>query len=422
MIPPPPPRSEAALAGLRVLELGQLIAGPFAAAYLAGFGAEVIKIEDPARGDPLRSWRKLYQGTSLWWRLMARNKRSVAIDLRRPEGRALVRRLIVEGHVDVVIENFRPGRMEAWGLGYEALAAENPRLVMARISGYGQDGPRAQEPGFANIAEAVAGLRYLTGEPGKPPLRSQVSLGDTIAGLHAAFGIMVAIHERDVVGSGRGQVVDVALTESIFAMLESLLPEYDVLGHVRERAGSRLEGVVPTGTYACGDGVHVVIGANSDSMFRRLMRVIGRGDLADDPALATNAGRVAHEGRIDAAIAAYTAQRPASGVLEALRAAEIAVGPIQSIAEIARDPQFIARGAFESATLEDGRPMQVPAVVPRLSATPGATRWLGPALGVDTRAILGGWLGLADEALRSLAEGGVIGGDAAAGGSAPTAS
>ncbi|MEZ4379862.1 MAG: CoA transferase [Nannocystaceae bacterium] len=402
-------RSTQALAGLKVLELGQLIAGPFAAAYLAGFGADVIKIEDPRRGDPLRSWRKLHKGTSLWWRVIARNKRSVAVDLREAEGQALVRRLVAEGHVDVVVENFRPGRLEAWGLGYEALAAVNPRLIMARISGYGQTGPKAHEPGFANIAESVAGLRYLTGEPGRPPVRSQVSLGDTIAGLHAALGVLTAVYARDVGGSGRGQVIDVALTESIFAMLESLLPEYDLFGHVRERAGAGLEGIVPTGTYACMDGAFVVIGANSDSMFRRLMRAIGRDDLADDPALASNAGRVAHEARIDAAIRGFTEAHAATEVTATLKAAEIAVGPIQSIAVIVRDPQFIARGLFEPATLGDGERVRVPAVAPRLSATPGATRWLGPDLGAHTREVLGGLLGLDDAALARLAGAGVIG-------------
>ncbi|MCA9658273.1 MAG: CoA transferase [Myxococcales bacterium] len=401
--------STQALAGLRVLELGQLIAGPFAAAYLAGFGADVIKIEDPRRGDPLRSWRKLYDGTSLWWRVIARNKRSVAVDLRAPEGQALVRRLVAEGHVDVVVENFRPGRLEAWGLGYDALAALNPRLIMARISGYGQTGPKANEPGFANIAESVAGLRYLTGEPGRPPVRSQVSLGDTIAGLHAALGVLTAVYARDVGGSGEGQVIDVALTESIFAMLESLLPEYDVFGHVRERAGAGLEGIVPTGTYACKDGAFVVIGANSDSMFRRLMRAIGRDDLADDPAFGSNAGRVEHEARIDAAIRGYAEAHAAREVMATLTAAEIAVGPIQSIAEIVRDPHFIARGLFEQATLGDGLGVRVPAVVPRLTATPGGTRWLGPELGAHTREVLGGLLGLDDATLERLIAGGVLG-------------
>lgn len=397
-----------ALGGLRVLELGQLIAGPFAGAILAGFGADVIKIEDPRTGDPLRSWRMLHQGTSLWWRVMGRNKRSVALDLRSAEGRALVRRLITSGGVDVVIENFRPGRMEAWGLGYEALRAENPRLVMARISGYGQDGPRAREPGFANIAEAYAGLRYLTGEPGRPPVRSGVSLGDTIAGLHAAIGILAALRHRDA--QGAGQVVDVALTESVFNLMESLLPEYEVFGHVRERSGAKLEGVVPTGTYPCADGRFVAIGANSDGMFVRLMRAIGRDDLAEETCLQGNAGRVTHEGRIDAAIEGFTSARPLGEVLERLRAAEIAAGPIQSAAEIAHDPQFLARGVLEAATLADGTRLRIPAVLPRLVDTPGETRWLGPELGAHTEEVLGEVLGIEAAEVARLRAAGVLGG------------
>ncbi len=403
-----PESNPQALAGMKVLELGQLIAGPFAAAYLAGFGADVIKIEDPRGGDPLRSWRKIYRGTSLWWRLLARNKRSLCLDLRCPEGQDLVRRLIGEGHVDVVIENFRPGRLESWGLGYEALAALNPRLVMARISGYGQNGPKAQEPGFANIAESVAGLRYLTGEADRAPVRSQVSLGDSIAGLQAALGILTAIYARDQGGHGRGQCIDIALTESVFSMLESILPEYDVFGHVRERAGAGLDGVAPSGSYSCSDGVYLAIGANSDPMFIRLMRAIGRDDLAERAALQSNAGRVAAAVEIDRAIAEFTAARPASEVSRLLRQAEVAVGPIQSIAEIVRDPQFIARGHFEPVTLADGQAMRVPAITPRLSETPGETRWLGPDLGAHTREVLSGLLGLCDAALDRLAADGVI--------------
>ncbi len=403
-----PESTPQALAGIKVLELGQLIAGPFASAYLAGFGADVIKIEDPRGGDPLRSWRKIYRGTSLWWRLLARNKRSLALDLRCPKGQAIVRRLIAEGHIEVVIENFRPGRLESWGLGYEALAALNPRLIMARISGYGQSGPRAQEPGFANIAESVAGLRYLTGEAARAPVRSQVSLGDSIAGLQAALGILTAIYARDQGGRGRGQCIDIALTESIFSMLESILPEYDVFGHVRERAGAGLDGVAPSGSYSCSDGVYLAIGANSDPMFIRLMRAIGRDDLADRAALQSNAGRVAAAAEIDRAIAEFTAARPASSVSQTLREAEVAVGPIQSIAEIVRDPQFLARGMFEPVTLADGQEMRVPAITPKLSETPGETRWLGPDLGAHTREVLSGLLGFDDAALDTLVADGVI--------------
>jgi formyl-CoA transferase len=411
------PRS--ALTGLRVLELGQLIAGPFAGVMLAGFGAEVIKIEPPELGDPLRKWRKLHDGTSLWWRAMARNKRSVVVDLREEEGRELIRNLVATGTIDVLIENFRPGRMEAWGLGWEALHALDRRLIMVRISGYGQTGPRASQPGFANVAEAVGGLRYLTGEPGRPPVRSGVSLGDTIAGMHAAFGALAAVQARDGGpgrrGTGEGQVVDVALSESVFNMLESLLPEYDFLGHVRERSGSKLEGIVPTGTYPCKPGPNgeehwVAIGANSDTMFQRLMTIMGRRDLADDPALRHNDGRVVHEARLDEAVAAWTSTLTVEQALEQLEKAEVAAGPIQNIADIARDPQFIARAMFDRVTLPDGRPLRIPAMVPRLSATPGRTNWMGPELGADTLAVLSELLGHPHEELERLAEAGVIAG------------
>lgn len=414
------PPQRGALAGLRVLELGQLIAGPFAGAMLAGFGAEVIKVEAPGAGDPLRKWRKLHEdGTSLWWRAMARNKKSVAIDLRTEEGRWLVQNLVGSGEIDVLIENFRPGRMEQWGLGWEQLHALDRRLIMVRISGYGQTGPWAQRPGFANVAEAVAGLRFLTGEPGRPPVRSGVSLGDTISGLHAAFGALTAVQARDG-GPGRrgtheGQLVDVALTESVFNMLESLLPEYSLLGHVRERSGSKLEGVVPTGTYPCAPGPEgeerwVAIGANSDSMFQRLARVIDRPELAADPALQSNEGRVEHEAALDAAIAAWTRTQTVEQALTALNAAEVAAGPIQSIADIAEDPQFRAREMFEAVELPDGARFEIPAVVPKLGATPGTTRWLGPELGEHSEEVLTELLGLDAARLGELQAAGVIAG------------
>jgi formyl-CoA transferase len=417
---PPPPREPAGpaaapmpLAGLRVLELGQLIAGPFACSLLAGFGAEVVKIEQPGAGDPLRGWRKMYQGTSLWWRVMARNKQSVALDLRDPRGQDLVRRMIAAGAIDIVVENFRPGRLEEWGLGWDVLHALDPRLILVRVSGWGQDGPRASDPGFANVAEAAAGLRHLTGEPGRPPVRSGVSLGDTLAGLHAAFGALTAAYHRDAAraagGAGEGQVVDVALSESIFNMLESLLPEYDLLGHVRERSGARLEGIAPTGTYPCaGEDQYVVIGANSDAMFGRLMKAIGRPELAADPRLASNQGRVAYEDEIDAAISAWTGARTRDEALAGLRAAEVACGPIQSIADIVADAQFLARGMFERVTLPDGQPVRIPAVVPRLTATPGHTRWIGPELGSHTAAVLRELAGASEAELEALAAAGVI--------------
>ncbi len=402
-----------------MLELGQLIAGPFAGMMLAGFGAEVIKVEPPELGDPLRKWRKLHDGTSLWWRAMARNKRSVVIDLRQAEGRELIRNLVATGMIDVLIENFRPGRMEEWGLGWTELSALDRRLIMVRISGYGQTGPRASQPGFANVAEAVGGLRFLTGEPGRPPVRSSVSLGDSIAGMHAAFGALAAVQARDGGpgrrGTGAGQVVDVALSESVFNMLESLLPEYDFFGHVRERSGSKLEGIVPTGTYPClpgpkGEDRWVAIGANSDTMFARLMTILDRKDLADDPALRHNDGRVVEATMLDEVIAAWTSTRTVEAALADLERAEVAAGPIQSIADIAKDPQFLARAMFDSVTLPDGRALEIPAMVPRLSATPGQTRWIGPELGVDTLAVLGELLGYSHEDLERLTEAGVIAG------------
>ena len=406
-----------ALAGLRVLELGQLIAGPFAAGMLAGFGAEVIKVEPPGLGDPLRRWRRLHDGTSLWWRAMARNKKSVAIDLRTEQGRWLIRNMVATGQIDVLIENFRPGRMEQWGLGWDDLHALDRRLIMVRISGYGQTGPRAQQPGFANVAEAVGGLRFLTGEPGRPPVRGGVSLGDTISGPHAAFGALTAVRARDGGashrGTGVGQLVDVALSESVFNMLESLLPEYDMFGHVRQRSGSKLEGIVPTGTYPCiagegGEDRWVAIGANSDSMFQRLMRTIGRADLADDPGLRHNDGRVAHEAMLDEAIAGWTAARTPEQALRELEAAEVASGPIQSIADIAKDPQFLARQMFDAVKLPDGASLKIPAVVPKLSHTPGGTQWIGPGIGEHTEQVLQELLGFPVEELLELAEAGVI--------------
>ena len=399
------PSAPLPLAGVRVLELGQLVAAPFCGMLLAAFGAEVIKIEPPVGGDPMRTWRKLYRGTSLWWYSMGRNKKSITLDLRHPQGQALFRRLVADG-ADVVVENFRPGRLEEWGLGPDDLARLQPGLVMVRISGFGQTGPYAQRPGFAAIAEALGGLRHLTGEPGRPPVRTGVSLGDTLAGLHGALGALLALRQRDA--SGRGQVVDTAIHESVFNMMESLLPEYDVLGYVRQPAGAALPGIVPSNTYACADGRLIVIGGNSDAIYRRLMDAIGRGDLARDPELQANPGRVARGGEIDAAIATWTARRPFDEVFRALEAAEVPVGPINDIADIARDPQFAARGMFESFSLEDGQPIRIPKVVPELSETPSRTHWLGPALGSHNREIFCGRLGLAPEELDALRSGGIV--------------
>lgn len=397
------PLDPPALAGLKVLELGQLLAGPFAGFLLAGFGADVIKVEPPDGGDPLRRWRRLEAGTSLWWRSLARNKRCITADLREPDGRALVKRLVARG-VDVVIENFRPGRMESWGLGPTDLWAIDPRIVIVRISGYGQSGPYRDKPGFANVAEAFGGLRYTTGEPERPPVRTGISLGDSLAGLHAAFGAMVALRERD--RSGRGQVVDTALYESVFSVMESLLPEYDRQGFVRERSGASLPGIVPSNTYRCRDG-WVVLGANSDGPFRRLMLAIDRADLADDPRLAHDDGRSRHMAEIDDAIGAWAGARAQTEALAVLAAAEVPSGPILSIAEIAADPHYAARGMFERVTLPDGSPLAVPRTVPLLSRTPATANSAGPELGAHNDEV---WreVGLTADELARLRSRGIV--------------
>ena len=379
-----------ALRGLKVLELGQLIAGPFAGKTLADFGADVIKIEPLDGGDPLRRWRLLREGTSVWWEVQSRNKRSVALDLRSTEGQAAVRALAAEA--DVLIENFKPGTMEAWGLGWEALHALNPKLIMLRVSGYGQTGPDRDKPGFGVLGEAMGGLRHLTGEPGRVPVRTGVSLGDTLAGLHGVIGVLLALRHREVNG-GQGQMIDVALYESVFNVMESLLPEYDAFGAVRGAAGSALPGIAPSNAYRCGDAAYVLIGGNGDGIFKRLMRAIGREDLADDPGLAHNDGRVARVDQIDAAIEAWTAQRPIADVIATLDAAAVPAGRIYSIADIAADPQYRSRGMIVQTHDADGRPLKVPGIVPRLSDTPGRLRTPAPRLGEHTERVLGaqGW-------------------------------
>lgn len=373
---------------------------------LAYFGADVIKVEPPEGGDPLRTWRHVHEGTALWWYAMARNKRCVTADLRQEEGRALVRRLVE--HCDVVVENFRPGRLEAWGLGYEDLKAINPRIIMVRISGYGQTGPYAQRPGFAAVAEGLGGLRYLNGFPDRPPARANLSLGDTIGGLHAVLGLLLALHHRDGKGTGEGQVVDVALYESIFNLMESTVPEYVTAGVVRERQGSTVSGIVPTNVYPCADGRYIIIGGNADSIFRRLMRAIDRSDLADDPELATNAGRVPNAERIDSAIADWTQRRTYDEAFAVLDAADVPCGPIYSVADQVRDPHFAAREAIEQVTLPDGEAIAIPAIAPKLSATPGVTTWPGPPLGAHNDDVYGELLGLSRDAVDDLRARGVI--------------
>jgi crotonobetainyl-CoA:carnitine CoA-transferase CaiB-like acyl-CoA transferase len=393
-----------ALSDLRVLELGQLLAGPFAGSLFAGYGAEVIKVEPPVTGDPMRGWRKLHDGTSLWWYSLARNKKSVTLDLRKPRAVDILKQLVAK--CDVLIENFRPGRMEEWGLGYDVLSRENPGLVMVRISGWGQTGPYAGRPGFASVAEGVGGLRYIVGDPDRPPVRTGLSIGDSLAGLHAVTGALIALHHRE--RSGQGQVVDTAIYESVFNMMESTLPEFDRGGHVRERSGARLPGIVPSNSYRCGDGKFVIIGGNGDSIFQRLMRAVGRDDLARDPRVASNPGRVVHEAEIDAAIEAFTSTRPYEEVERALQQAEVPAGPIYTIADIASDPQYLAREMFHQVALPDGTPLRVPAQVPKLSRTPGQTEWAGPTLGEHNDSIYRELLGLSADQLAELVRDKVI--------------
>ncbi|MDT4823709.1 Succinyl-CoA--L-malate CoA-transferase beta subunit [compost metagenome] len=373
------------LEGIRVLELGQLIAGPFAAKTLADFGAHIIKVEPPGQGDPLRKWRMLHEGTSVWWEAQSRNKESICIDLRQPEGQALVRKLAAEA--DVLIENFRPGTMEKWGLGWDVLHADNPRLIMLRVSGYGQTGPKKDEPGFAAVAEAMAGLRHLTGEPGRAPVRAGLSLGDTIAGLHGAMGVLLALYQRDARG-GEGQVIDVALYESLFNLSESLLPEYSAFGAVRQPAGGALPGIAPSNAYPCSSGEYVLVAANGDAIFKRMMLAIGRPDLAEDPALAQNDGRVKRVDEIDAAIADWTRTQTVESVLAVLREAQVPSGRIYTVKDIAEDPHYRARGVIESVTSAGGLTVEVPGVVPRLSASPGGIHDRAPTLGEHTDAVL----------------------------------
>ena len=342
---------KAPLDGIRVLELGSLIAGPFCAKTLGDFGAEVIKIEPPGEGDALRKWRRMRNGTSLWWHVQSRNKKSVTCDLRRPEGQEIVRRLARRSQI--VIENFRPGALEKWHLGWDALSRDNPKLVLVRISGYGQTGPYRERPGFAAIAEGVGGMRYITGFPDRPPARSNLSLGDTIAALHGVIGALLALHH--VKSGGAGQVIDVALYESVFNCMESLLPEFDAHGYVRERTGSALPGIAPSNLYPCSDGSYVLIAGNVDSLYRRLMTAIGRADLRDDPALARNDGRAAQVARIDAAIAAWTSQKSQPEVLAAMEQAEVPAGRIYSAADIAADPHYAARRMIETITARPTR-------------------------------------------------------------------
>ncbi|OOG44629.1 CaiB/BaiF CoA-transferase family protein [Polaromonas sp. A23] len=392
------------LAGLKVVELGQLIAGPFAAKTLADFGADVIKIEAPRTGDPLRKWRLLKDGTSVWWQVQSRNKRSVALDLRQAEAQDIVRKLAADA--DVLIENFRPGAMEGWGLGPDELLALNPKLIMLRISGYGQTGPYRDRPGFGVVAEAMSGLRHLTGEPGRVPVRVGVSIGDTLAALHGVIGILLALQHRHA--SGKGQVVDVALYEAVFNCMESLLPEYSAFGTVRGPAGSAMPGIAPTNAYRCSDGGYALIAGNGDSIFKRLMQCIGRPDLAADPALTSNDGRVLRVQELDDAIGQWAGSVSVEEVLAVLESAEVPAGKIYTVADIAADPHYAARGMLQKVQMDDGSELAVPGFVPKLSATPGGQRRNAPALGQDTDAVLRE-VGLTEAQIVALRARGIVG-------------
>ena len=395
--------SKGPLAGLKVVELGQLIAGPFAAKTLADFGANVVKIEPPGAGDPLRQWRLIKDGTSVWWQVQSRNKRSLALDLRQPDAQDIVRKLVREA--DVLIENFRPGAMESWGLGPDVLQSINPGLIMLRISGYGQTGPYKDKPGFGVVAEAMGGLRHLSAEPGRLPVRVGVSIGDTLASLHGVIGILMALHEKKT--SGLGQVIDVALYEAVFNCMESLLPEYSEFGAVRGPAGSALPGIAPSNAYLCKDGKCALIAGNGDSIFKRLMQAIGRDDLAADPALADNAGRVKRVEEIDAAIGAWTSGLEVTQVLSVLDQAAVPAGRIYTVEDIAADPHYLARGMLAKVQMNDGSQLTVPGMVPKLSRTPGEHRRNAPSLGQDTDTVLKE-LGISADQIREMRQRGIV--------------
>ncbi|MBD8708794.1 CoA transferase [Pseudomonas sp. CFBP 13711] len=392
------------LQGVRVIEIGTLIAAPFAARLLGEFGAEVIKIESMGQGDPLRKWRKLHEGTSLWWYLQSRNKKSLSLNLKSPEGIDIVKRLAESA--DVLIENLRPGALEKLGLGWDVLHALNPKLTLVRISGYGQSGPYRDRPGFGAIGEAMGGIRYTTGTPGSPPARVGVSLGDSLASMHAVMGALMSLL-RVKTGQGDGQVVDVSLAESVFNVMESLVPEYDMLGHVRERSGGALPGIAPSNTYPTADGAYVVIAGNSDPIFKRLMQTIGRADLAEDPEFAHNDGRAAQSDMLDGAISAWSSALPIDNVLKALEAAEVPAGRIYNVADIVADPHYQARGMILDADLPGGATVKMPGIVPKLSETPGSVNWQGPALGQHTDSVLGE-LGMSADDIAQLKHSGVV--------------
>ena len=390
------------LEGLRVIELGQLLAGPFTGTILGYFGAEVIKVEPPG-GDPIRGWRVVRDGMSLWYRSLGRNKKSVTLDLKSERGRELVMELLATA--DVVIENFRPGAMEKWGLGPDDVKARNPGIIYTRISGYGQDGPYSSKPGYASVTEGFGGFRYVNGEPGEAPVRPNISLGDTVAAIHAALGVALAVIQKHK--GGEGQVIDVALYESVFNLMEGVVPEYDGGGVIREPSGTTVTGIVPTNTYRCDDGKFVVIGGNGDAIFKRLMSCAGRSDMGENPAMADNAGRIVHEQEIDEALAEWCAAHSSTHIINELEEARVPVGPIYSVEDMLADPHYNARGMFEQVEI-DGKPLKIPAIMPKLSATPGRTDFPGGAVGDHNDEVLKGILSLSEEEIASLRKDGVI--------------
>ena len=392
------------LEGVRVIEMGQLLAGPFTGTILAYFGAEVIKVEPPG-GDPIRGWRLLRNGTSLWYRSLGRNKKSVTLDLKSERGRELAGKLL--DTADVVVENFRPGLMEKWGLGPEQMKQRNSGLVYARISGYGQTGPYASKPGYASVTEGFGGFRYINGEPGQPPIRTNISMGDTLSAIHAALGIALALIQRAKPEGGEGQVVDVALYESVFNLMEGIVPEYDGAGVVREPSGTTVTGIVPTNTYRCDDDKYVVIGGNGDSIFKRLMSAAGRSDMAENPAMADNAGRVEHEAEIDEALAAWCAAHSSVHIINTLEGVRVPVGPIYSVEDMMTDPQYQARGLFEQVEI-DGEPLKIPAILPKLESTPGRTDWPGREIGSHNEEVLRDILKLDEAEIERLRGEGVV--------------
>jgi crotonobetainyl-CoA:carnitine CoA-transferase CaiB-like acyl-CoA transferase len=399
-------KAERPLEGIRVIEMGQLLAGPFTGTILSYFGAEVIKVEPPG-GDPIRGWREVKDGTSLWYRSVGRNKKSVTLDLKSEKGRELARELLKGA--DVVVENFRPGLMESWGMGPEELKEDNPGLIYARISGYGQNGPYAAKPGYASVTEGFGGFRYINGEPGKAPIRPNISMGDTLSAIHAALGVALALIQRAKPGSGKGQVIDVALYESIFNLMEGIVPEYDGGGVVREPSGTTVTGIVPTNTYSCADGKYVVIGGNGDSIYKRLMTAAGRSDLAEDPQLASNAGRVVREAEIDAALSQWCAAHSSGHIIATLEEVRVPVGPIYNVEDMMSDPHYQARGLFETVEIE-GEPLKIPAIMPRMEGTPGRTDWPGMEIGSHNDEVLRGILNLGDAEIEQLRAEGVVGG------------